>query len=64
LALPRFFGGHPNSAGDRLGIAFAQVAPGDLDIAIIGQLPPSQLPFDRKLEPGPLEVEGFEATWD
>ena len=37
-------------------------APGDLDIAVVGQLPPSQLPFDRKLEPGPLEMEGFEAT--
>jgi hypothetical protein len=29
---------------------FPQIAPGDLDVAIIGQLPSSQLPFNRKLE--------------
>jgi hypothetical protein len=41
---------------------FAQIASGDLDIAVIGQLSSSQLPLDRKLEPGALEVEGFQAT--
>lgn len=39
-----------------------QITSGDLDIAVIGQLSPSQLPFDRKLEPGSLEVKRFQAT--
>src|SRR5436190_2107304 len=43
-------------------LAFAQIAPGDLAVAVLGQLSPSQLPFDRQLEAGPLEMEGFEAT--
>ena len=40
-------------------MALAQITPGDLDVAVIGQLASSQLPFDRKLEAAPLEVEGF-----
>jgi hypothetical protein len=43
-------------------IAVSEIAPGDLDIAIVSQLPSSQLPFNCKLEAGPLEVEGFQAT--
>jgi hypothetical protein len=39
-----------------------QITPGDLDVAVIGQLSPSQLPFDRKLEAGALEVKRFQAT--
>jgi hypothetical protein len=42
---------------------FSQIAPRDLDVAIIGQLPSSQLPLDRKLETGSLEVEGFQASF-
>jgi hypothetical protein len=41
--------------GSRRG-PFAQVASGDLDIPIRGQLPPAQLPLGDALEPGPLEV--------
>jgi hypothetical protein len=50
------------NAGDGPGIAFTHIAPDDLDIAVIGQLPPPQLPFNNKLKPGPLEVERFEAS--
>src|SRR5262249_55885144 len=50
------------SVSHRLGVMFAQIASSDLDVTIIGQLPPSQLPLDRKLEAGSLEVEGFQAT--
>jgi hypothetical protein len=35
----------------------AQIASGDLDIAGLGQLPPTQLPLDDYLEPSPLEME-------
>jgi len=43
-------------------VALSQITPGDLDVAIIGQLPPSQLPFDSKLEAGSREMERFQAT--
>src|SRR5437763_12172844 len=62
MALPRFERVGPVNASYGPGIAVTQIAPGDLDIPIIGQLPSSQLPFDRKLEAGSLEVKGFEAT--
>ncbi len=39
----------------------AQIASGDLNIAIIGQLPPTQLSLRDHLETGPLEVECFKA---
>jgi hypothetical protein len=34
--------------------SLAQIAPGDLDVAVIGQLAAVQLPFHDHLEPGPL----------
>jgi hypothetical protein len=41
---------------------FPQIALSDLHVAIFGQLTPTQLAFDRQLKPGPLEMEGFNAT--
>ena len=40
----------------------AQIPPADLDIPILGQLAPSQLPLSDALEPGPLEVVGLDAA--
>jgi DNA end-binding protein Ku len=40
----------------------AQVAPGDLDIAIFGQLAPSELPLSDALEARPLQVIGFDTA--
>jgi hypothetical protein len=40
---------------------FTQIAAGDLDVAIIGQLSAAQLPLHNQLEPRPLEMEGFHA---
>src|SRR2546421_2228951 len=62
MALPYFERVDPVNASYGPGITFMQVASGDLDIAVIGQLPSSQLPFDRKLEAGALEVKRFQAT--
>jgi hypothetical protein len=38
-----------------------QVPPGDLDVAVFGQLPPTQFALGNPLETGPLEVVAFEA---
>src|SRR5215472_17028593 len=35
----------------------------DLDIAIVGQLPPSNLPLCDEFEAGPVKVVGFEASF-
>jgi hypothetical protein len=45
---------------DRRGL-LAQIAAGDLDIAIIGKLSPPQLPLHDNLEPGALKVERLHA---
>jgi hypothetical protein len=45
----------------RLDRPFPQIATGDLDIPIIGQLPAANLPFGDEFEPGPVKVVGFEA---
>ena len=42
---------------------FPQIATGDLDIPIVGQLPAANLPFGDEFEPGPVEVIGFEAPF-
>jgi len=39
-----------------------QVAAIDLHVAIIGQLPVPQLPFDHQFQPGPVKVVCFEAA--
>src|SRR5262249_49200670 len=59
IALPCFERVEAVSASYGLVMMLAQIAPGDLDVTIVGQLPPSQLPLDCKLETGALEVEGF-----
>jgi hypothetical protein len=38
----------------------AQIPPADLNIPVLGQLAPAQLPLSDALEPGPLEVVGFD----
>jgi len=42
--------------------SFPKIATGDLDIAIIGQLPVANLPLGDQFKPGPVKVVGFEAT--
>ena len=42
-------------------MAVSNVPPADLDIAVLGQLSPAQLPLDDAFEPGSLKVVGFEA---
>src|ERR1700731_2668550 len=56
IALPCWVRVGPVNARDGPGTAFTQIAPGDLDIAVIGQLPPPQLAFHSDLKPGSLEV--------
>jgi hypothetical protein len=34
--------------------ALGPIPPADLDIPVLGQLPPAQLPLSDALEPGPL----------
>jgi hypothetical protein len=46
-----------------LGFPFAQVATGNLDIAVIGQLPTTDFPFGDELKLGPMEMVGFEASF-
>jgi len=43
-------------------IAFAEVAPRDLDIAVIGQLTATDLPFSYQFEPGPVQMVGLETA--
>jgi hypothetical protein len=40
-----------------------QIATGDLDIPVVGQLPAANLPFGDEFEPGPVKVIGFEAAF-
>ena len=46
MALPCFERADPVNASYGPGITFTQIAPVDLDIAIVRQLPSSQLPFN------------------
>src|SRR5438105_3373820 len=43
--------------------ALPQIATGDLDIAIVGQLSPPNLPLGDQFEPGPVKMVGFEAAF-
>jgi hypothetical protein len=36
---------------------------GDLDIAIVGQLPPPKFALSDEFKPGPVKVEGFQAAF-
>jgi hypothetical protein len=39
------------------------IATSDLDVAIVGQLPPSNLPLCDEFEAGPLKMVGVEASF-
>ena len=47
----------------RLGFPLPQVASGDLDIAIVSQLPTPDLPLHDEFEPSSMEVIGFDAPF-
>jgi hypothetical protein len=42
---------------------FPQIATGDLDIPIVGQLPAANLPLGDEFEPGPMKMVRFEAAF-
>jgi hypothetical protein len=39
------------------------VPPADLDIPVFAQLAPTDLPLGDALEPGPLKITGFDASF-
>jgi hypothetical protein len=43
--------------------SFPQIATGDLNIAVVGQLPSTNLPFGDQFEPRPVKVVRFEAAF-
>ena len=43
--------------------AFTQIAPGDLYIAVVGQLPPPKVPLGDEFEPGPVKMVGFHTSF-
>jgi hypothetical protein len=45
------------------GFAFTEIATGDLDIPIRGQLPPPNLPLSDAFEPRSVKVVGFETAF-
>src|SRR5947209_2749854 len=47
----------------RLDFPIPQITTGDLDIAVIGQLPSTNLPFGYQFEPRPVKVVCFEAAF-
>src|SRR5438045_990357 len=47
----------------RLDSPVPQIATGDLNITVIGQLPPTNLPFGDEFEPRPVKVVRFEAAF-
>ena len=47
----------------RSDLALPQIAAGDLDIGVIGQLTAAQLPLRDALEPGSVKVVGFKAAF-
>jgi hypothetical protein len=47
----------------RPALSFPQIATGDLDIAVVGQLPSTDLPFGDQFEPRPVKVVRFEAAF-
>jgi hypothetical protein len=40
-----------------------QIATGDLDVPIVGQLPAANFPLGDEFEPGPMKMVGFEAAF-
>lgn len=47
----------------RPAFSFPKIATGDLDIPIVGQLPPSNLSFGYEFQPRPVKVVRFEAAF-
>ena len=47
----------------RLDRPFLQIATGDFDITVVGQLPAANLPLSDEFEPGSVQVVGFEAPF-
>jgi hypothetical protein len=43
--------------------SFPQIATGDLNIAVVGQLPPPNLPLSDEFEPRPVKMVDFEAAF-
>jgi hypothetical protein len=39
-----------------------QIAPGDLNIAVVGQLPPPYLSLGDEFEPGPVKMVGSQSA--
>jgi hypothetical protein len=56
-------GDNRSDADDAPGPPVPQIATGDLDIAIIGQLLAANLPLGNGFEPGPINVIAFEAAF-
>jgi hypothetical protein len=50
-------------ARSRWGLPLPQIAAGDFDIAVIGQLPPPKFPLGDQFEPGSVKVVGFKAAF-
>ena len=44
-------------------VPLAQIAPGDFDIAVVGQLAATNLPFGDEFERGLVKMGGFEASF-
>jgi hypothetical protein len=47
----------------RLDFPFPQITARDLDIAVVGQLPPPKFPLGDEFEPGSVKMVGFEAPF-
>ena len=47
----------------RLDCPFPQIATGDLDITVVGQLPAAKFPLRDEFEPGPVKVIGFDTPF-
>jgi hypothetical protein len=50
--------------GMRPDFPLPQIMTGDLDIAVVGQLPPPQFAFGDQFERGPVQVVGFQEARD
>jgi hypothetical protein len=46
----------------RSGFPLSQIATSELDIAVVGQLPPPKFALSDKFEPGAVKMAGFEAA--
>ena len=44
-------------------LPFPQIAPGDFDIAVVGQMVATNLPLGDEFDPGPVKMVGFEAAF-